>query len=47
MGELQNLSSNQIALLDHCQELVSTIVAMQEIQKIVVFECEFEKKIVS
>lgn len=29
MGELRNISSNEIALLDHCQELVSTIAAMQ------------------
>ncbi|TYI28175.1 hypothetical protein ES332_A05G226200v1 [Gossypium tomentosum] len=29
MGELRHISSNEIALLDHCQELVSTIAAMQ------------------
>ncbi|MBA0691722.1 hypothetical protein Goari_009335, partial [Gossypium aridum] len=28
MGELRHISSNEIALLDHCQELVSTIAAM-------------------
>ncbi|KAK8288938.1 hypothetical protein V6Z11_D07G154000 [Gossypium hirsutum] len=26
IGELRNISSNEITLLDHCQELVSTII---------------------
>ncbi|GMI82693.1 QWRF domain containing 1, SNOWY COTYLEDON 3 [Hibiscus trionum] len=29
VGELGNVSGNEIALLDHCQELVSTIAAME------------------